>query len=366
MGQVSELKYGIYNSCILSPSERFYATPYDVQYLSHITAQVVIIKPSGTIANGQIIVDWYGTNGQIVSTRSSQTITPTQLWSRKTATFEVPTGAVKARLQFFGGAQGYHIACPMLEPGEIASAFSGEVASRLAYMSSEGGYFGLLNAGQIVAGKLLSPTDKMWIDLDKPEIVMKGVDADLHIDPANPIKVIDKENNFIGGITNIDNTVKFVAGALTNMENANSFAIVGSMPNPDGSGIMDEGIQFFVNIGPADNPSYIPSFFIKSEGHNLGSIVEMGIPNQDSRLSLYNLSPGYSVAQLYAYHSLIRASRQSIHLKIESDDPDVTDFVDLFLDFETGATMEYYNNGTLGIDNGGPYVIRKNGTKVYL
>lgn len=193
MGQISELKYGFYNSYKLDPNERFYATPFDVAYLSHITAQVVIIKPSGTIADGQINVDWYDADDVEVGSRSTHTITPTQLWSRKTATFEVPEGAVNAKLHFFGGEQGYNISCPMVEPGEIASAFSGEVASRLAYMSSEGGYFGLLNAGQIVAGKLIDPTEKAWFDLDKPEIVMKGdvngKDVIVSLSPDMPFQV---------------------------------------------------------------------------------------------------------------------------------------------------------------------------------
>ena len=40
----------------------------------------------------------------------------------------------------------------MTEPGEIASSFDPNIASAVAYMTSEGAYVGFLNAEQITAG----------------------------------------------------------------------------------------------------------------------------------------------------------------------------------------------------------------------
>ncbi len=367
MGQVdSTLKYGIYHSYQLMPNDWVYATIFDVQYLSHITAQCVVIKPAGDITEGRFEVRWIDAEGAPIGGTSKKGFTPTRLWKRHTATFQVPENAIKARVHFEGGTQGYHFACAMVEPGEIASAFSFEVASRLVYITNEGAYLGLLNAGQIVTGKMLSPTGMMWVDLDKPEIVMKGVDADLYIDPANPIKVVDKDNNFIGGIMNIDNEVKFVAGALTNMENANSFAKIGTMPNPEDPDVMDEGILFYVNLAaPGDPPIYAPSFYIRADGGNLGNVVDLGLYGKECGVSVYQVSPDYPAVSLWAKNSLLKVWRDQIELIIE--DPVTHDQSMLLIDNVEGEMFISTANGTIGTDqSGGPYVIRKNGTKVYL
>jgi hypothetical protein len=194
MGQVdSTLKYGIYHSYQLMPNDWVYATIFDVQYLSHITAQCVVIKPAGDIAEGRFEVRWIDADGRPIGGTSKKYFTPTRLWKRHTATFEVPENAIKARVHYEGGTQGYHLACAMVEPGEIASAFSFEVASRLVYITNEGAYLGLLNAGQIVTGKMISPDGNAWFDLDKPEIVMKGdvngKDVIVSLSPDMPFQV---------------------------------------------------------------------------------------------------------------------------------------------------------------------------------
>ena len=362
MGQISELKYGFYNSYKLDPNERFYATPFDVAYLSHITAQVVVIKPSGTIADGQINVDWYDADDVEVGTRSTHTITPTQLWSRKTATFEVPTGAVNAKLHFFGGEQGYNISCPMVEPGEIASAFSGEVASRLAYMSSEGGYFGLLNAGQIVAGKLIDPTEKAWFDLDKPEIVMKGVDADLYIDPANPLKVTDKNGNLLGGLMSIDGNIVLTSEYITTPPDPMVAASVGTVV--DSSNVSHTG--FIVWAKKADG-TYERSLLI-SPDHD-GQYLRIYGPGEHTWFAMYATAQG--TIYLRTEHCGLSMIHGSTNLFITDNDGKDEVFLSLATDSSgTEASLSAKRNNTsygeIGLDTGGPYAIRTNGTKVYL
>lgn len=363
MGQVdSTLKYGIYHSYQLMPNDWVYATIFDVQYLSHITAQCVVIKPAGDIAEGRFEVRWIDADGRPIGGTSKKYFTPTRLWKRHTATFEVPENAIKARVHYEGGTQGYHFACAMVEPGEIASAFSFEVASRLVYITNEGAYLGLLNAGQIVTGKMLSPTGKMWVDLDKPEIVMKGTDADLYIDPLNPLKVTDKNGNPLGGLMNIEGNIVLTSEYITTPTDPIVAASIGTVVDSDN--ISHTG--FIVWAKKADG-TYERSLLISPD--QSGQLLRMYGPGFNTWFAMYGTAQG--TIYLRTEHCGLSMIHGSTNLFIDNNDGKDEVFLSLATDgSETKASLSAKRNNTsygeIGLDTGGPYAIRTNGTKVYL
>ena len=404
MGQVdSTLKYGIYHSYQLMPNDWVYATIFDVQYLSHITAQCVVIKPAGDIAEGRFEVRWIDADGRPIGGTSKKYFTPTRLWKRHTATFEVPENAIKARVHYEGGTQGYHFACAMVEPGEIASAFSFEVASRLVYITNEGAYLGLLNAGQIVTGKMLSPTGKMWVDLDKPEIVMKGTDADLYIDPSNPLKVTDKSNNFVGGIIKVDNEIFLAAEAITNADTPDFMMRTGEIQEGP---YWINGINLFYKdeatgewrsaIALAGNPSGTPNRWARIYGPSDRAWIEFYDYHEanSGKIDLHSKYSYVSTDEDGAVHigaldeesdGYNTAYESRIELVGQGNDyqgnPQTRIYMwcgvqdgreyGSFLINESGALIARTDSnnvvsGKFGIDDNGPYAIRKNGTKIYL
>lgn len=176
MGRIdTTLRYnGIYNSYEMDPNDTVHASVFETAYLSHVTTQFVAVRVAGTIVDGWIEAIWIDSNGEQVGSTENVTFTPTRLWKRYTHTFEVPETAVKIKITYKSGTEGFHFSCPMTEAGEIASAYNVQVAAQLAYHTAGGSYVGFLNADQIVTGKMLSPDGNAWFDLDKPEIVMKG------------------------------------------------------------------------------------------------------------------------------------------------------------------------------------------------
>ena len=230
------LRYRGFNSYELAPNETLYSSLSDCEYFGFVTTQWVALKAGGTIGSGSVRITWIDHTGGQFGSAELYEFTPTRLWERYTWTIAVPPEAVKLRIQFDGGVRGYHFACPMTEPGKIASSFDPNIASAVAYMTSEGAYVGFLNAEQIVAGLLRAVNGGAWFDLDKPEIVMEGELADLSITPENPLKLTDKQGNFIGGLGMFEGLLGLVAGVLTNDS---------SMANTLTVGLIDGGSEYY-------------------------------------------------------------------------------------------------------------------------
>jgi hypothetical protein len=331
------LRYRGFNSYELAPNETLYSSLSDCEYLGFVTTQWVALKVGGTIADGEVRIVWIDdTGGQFGSTELYE-FTPTRLWERHTWTVAVPPEAVKLRIQFEGGAQGYHFACPMTEPGEIASSFDPNLASAVAYMTSEGAYVGFLNAEQITAGLLRAVNGGAWFDLDKPEIVMQGEQADLSITPENPLKLTDKNGNFIGGLGVAGGILGLVAGTLTNDPNMNVYATMG-YPDEGGSGIsMYEKNQPDVYMGR----------------YGTGNIFGISIDHQ-SRLQIGD-------------GTLLIDENGVIRLVIDDGTYlyDKNNVVRLWID-QDGYTFlqNAANSHAIGVDNTGPYYI-KNNVKTY-
>lgn len=332
------LRYRGFNSYELAPSETLYSSLSDCEYLGFVTTQWVALKVGGTIADGEVRIVWIDDTGGQFGATERHTFTPTRLWERHTWTVEVPPEAVKLRIQFEGGTQGYHFACPMTEPGEIASAFDPNLASSVAYMTSEGAYVGFLNAEQIIAGLLRAVNGGAWFDLDKPEIVMEGEQADLSITPENPLKLMDKNGNFIGGLGVADGRLGLVAGTLTNDPNMNTYATIG-YSSEGGSGIsLYEKDYPDIYIGRLG----IGWFGIKLHqgGLLLGGDMRLIDKNGVNRLIIGN-------------NIMLLADKNEVTRLVITDD-----------DGGGESSLKNSNGHAIGVDNTGPYRI-KNGTKTY-
>ena len=85
-------------------------------------------------------------------------------------------------------------------------------------ITADGLYTSTISGNQILAGIIRALAGDAWFDLEKPEIVMKGTDVDLYITPNNPLKLTDKDGNFIGGVTRVGNDVFISVEALTSAD----------------------------------------------------------------------------------------------------------------------------------------------------
>ena len=350
------LRYRGFNSYELAPNETLYSSLSDCEYLGFVTTQWVALKAGGTIAGGEVHIVWIDdTGGQFGSTELYE-FTPARLWERHTWTVAVPPEAVKLRIQFEGGAQGYHFACPMTEPGEIASSFDPNIASAVAYMTSEGAYVGFLNAEQITAGLLRAVNGGAWFDLDKPEIVMEGEQADLSITPENPLKLTDKNGNFIGGLGVADGRLGLVAGMLTNDPDMNTYATIG-YPAEGGVGIsIYEKNYPDVYMGRFGTGSFGISLDYQSRlimGDGTILLDENGVIRLQISDSTY-LSDKNGQVRLWIHPS------GSTYILDEND------VVRLWISDLNGNTfLQNANSHAIGVDNSGPFFV-KNGVKSYL
>ena len=347
------LRYRGFNSYNLEAGETLYSSLSDCEYLGFVTTQWVALKVGGTIAGGEVRIVWIDdTGGQFGSTELYE-FTPTRLWERHTWTVAVPPEAVKLRIQFGGGAQGYHFACPMTEPGEIASSFDPNIASAVAYMTSEGAYVGFLNAEQITAGLLRAVNGGAWFDLDKPEIVMEGKQADLSITPENPLKLTDKSGNFIGGLGVADGRLGLVAGAMTNDPDMNAYATIG-YPAEGGSGI---------SIYEKNHPDVYMGRFGTAFGISLDHQARLQIgygtylidKNDVQRLAIDD-------------YTFLRDKNDVQRLAIDDYTflRDKNDVIRLWIDPNGNTFLQNAaNSHAIGVDGSGPY-FTKNGVKSYL
>ena len=332
------LRYRGFNSYNLEAGETLYSSLSDCEYLGFITTQWVALKVGGTIASGEVRIVWIDDTGGQFGATERHTFMPTRLWERYTWTIAVPPEAVKLRIQFDGGTQGYHFACPMTEPGEIASSFDPNVASAVAYMTSEGAYVGFLNADQIIAGLLRAVNGGAWFDLDKPEIVMEGKQADLSITPENPLKLTDKQGNFIGGLGVAGGTLGLVAGAMTNDPNMNTYATIG-YPDEGGSGI---------SIYEKDHPDVYIGRYSTSVGISLDHQRRLSIGDDILLVDVNDVARLFISLDGYTF---LRDKNGVDRLWI---DPNGNTFL-----------QNAGNSHAIGVDNTGPY-FKKNGVKSYL
>lgn len=189
MGQIDEtLLYNGFNSYLLDNNETLWGDAFDVDLYTHISIQLVSIKLDGT-ATGKFIVRWIGEDKKKLGNDVEISFDVSNRWSRKTATLEVPLAAKRVMIAINGSY--FHIACPMAEAGQIATAFDPSLASKMAWHDATGSYVGFLSANQIVAGILRSVTGDSGFDLELPRIWMKSNDGEVtwEATPENPILV---------------------------------------------------------------------------------------------------------------------------------------------------------------------------------
>lgn len=338
MGVDTTLKYGQYNTYKMDANEKLYADPFDVSQYSVITMQLVTIRTAGA-TTCEVGARWIDANNRKMGSDVLLTVNVLNRFSDWHHTLEVPEGAMSLQWWIKAGSASFNWACGKISPGSMPTAFSVDLTERTSMMTADGLYTSTIKADQVVSGLLRALNGGAWFDLDKPEIVMEGKQADLSITPENPLKLTDKQGNFIGGLGVAGGILGLVAGVLTNDPNMNTYATVG-YPAEGGVGIS----IYEKNYPDVYMGRYEAGTFVISLDHQIrlqiGDYTEIRDKNGVNRL-------------------LIDPNGNTF-LK------DKNDVVRLWIDSNGNTFLQNAaNSHAIGVDNSGPYFI-KNGVKSYL
>lgn len=362
MGQVStELTYAGHNTYRMDPYEEMHATMFDVSLYSDVTIQVVTINPA-SLASGSVHLCWIDGDNKRIGNIVVESVSVLKRFTEWWKAFEVPENAVRLHWWIKAGSTGFNFGCAMATPGTIRRAFSSNLEDRVSMITADGLYTSTISGNQILAGIIRALTGDAWFDLEKPEIVMKGVDADLYIDPANPLKVTDKNGNLLGGLMSIDGNIVLTSEYITTPTDPMVAASIGTVV--DSSNVSHTG--FIVWAKKADG-TYERSLLI-SPDHD-GQYLRIYGPGEHTWFAMYAEAQG--TIYLRTEHCGLSMIHGSTSLFIIDNDGKDEVFLSLATDSSgTEASLSAKRNNTsygeIGLDTGGPYAIRTNGTKVYL
>lgn len=225
------LLYAGYNTYELDVGEKLYAKPLDIELHEYITVQLMAIRLEGT-ATGQFEFRWLDGDGKKIGNDTIVTFDVINKWQRKHQTLTVPENAVKVIPCINNTSEvKWHVACPMVDYGELLRAFDAATASRLNWQDAHGSYVGFFRADQIIAGILRSVIGDSGFNLDEAKIWMTSADGEVKWEatPENPLTVKDKNNNLIAGIMKLANKLGFVSQFISNdPSGADGYGTVGA------------------------------------------------------------------------------------------------------------------------------------------
>ena len=377
------VRFNKFNSLKLEHGETSWSQKFEVGLYSAVTVQAQVLCLDGA-ASGQFIMRWLDEDGKKVID-STDGFSITNKWAKKTATFEVPEGAVKCifALKNTDSTKEINVACAMAEAGEIASAFDPSLASQVSLLNAQGLYTGIVSANQVIAGILQSLDGKAYFDLEKPEIVMQGKDATWKASPDNPLRLEDGEGEFIGGLVRLpDGRMAVITSVLGSAEDLDGgFAYIGKAEETRGAGIHfeREGHSFSLRDGLYGLKA--GGFAIYIDGLRRAEWFETGA------FTIYGLEGGQGRLQLFASGALsVKDAEGQNRLQIFADgvmsvkDGSGKDRLQLFQNGQVYISdtinVRYWqdSSGTfiqspdlrnaIGADNTGPYYI-KNNVKTY-
>ena len=360
MGQVStELTYAGHNTYRMDPNEEMHASMFDVSLYSDVTIQVVTINPA-SLASGSVHLCWIDGDNKRIGNIVVESVSVLKRFTEWWKAFEVPENAVRLHWWIKAGSTGFNFGCAMATPGTIRRAFSSNLEDRVSMITADGLYTSTISGNQILAGIIRALTGDAWFDLEKPEIVMKGTDAILTINPSNPLKVTDKNGNPLGGLMNIEGNIVLTSEYITTPTDPMVAASVGTVV--DSSNVSHTG--FIVWAKKADG-TYERSLLI-SPDHD-GQYLRIYGPG--GHTSMYATAQG--TIYLRTEHCGLSMIPGSTNLFITDNDGKDEVFLSLATDSSgTEASLSAKRNNTsygeIGLDTGGPYAIRTNGTKVYI
>ena len=322
------VRFNKFNSLKLEINETSWSQKFEVEFYSTITVQAQVLCVTGS-ASGQFILRWLDEDGKKIID-STDGFSIENRWRRKTATFEVPEGAIECMfaLKNTDNTEQINVACAMAEAGEIASAFDPSLATQVSLLDAHGLYTGTVTAWQVIAGILQSLDGKAYFDLEKPEIVMQGKDATWKASPDNPLRLEDDGGELIAGIVKIDDDIVFVTNTISDPED------------------LDHHLKISKRFGEED---YTTNLDIYSEGQvvghistfksNWGPVVMIGAGEFEE----YNIGVSISTDGVYLFSDGFNFGLYDEFAYLMSKD---------------------WKNG-FGVDSGGPYCV-KNGTTAYL
>ncbi|MFA7087401.1 MAG: hypothetical protein WC145_12110 [Aliarcobacter sp.] len=322
------VRFNKFNSLKLEHGETSWSQKFEVGLYSAVTVQAQVLCLDGA-ASGQFIMRWLDEDGKKVID-STDGFSITNKWAKKTATFEVPEGAVKCifALKNTDSTKEINVACAMAEAGEIASAFDPSLASQVSLLNAQGLYTGIVSANQVIAGILQSLDGKAYFDLEKPEIVMRGGDATWKASPDNPLRLEDEEGELIAGIVKIDGNIVFVTNTIGDPED------------------LGHHLKISKRFGEED---YTTNLDIYSEGQVVGHISTFES----------NWGPVVMIGagEFEEYNIGVSISTDGVYLFSEGFN------FGLYDEFAYLMSKDWKNG--FGVDSGGPYRV-KNGTTAYL
>lgn len=377
------VRFNKFNSLKLEINETSWSQKFEVEFYSTITVQAQVLCVTGS-ASGQFILRWLDEDGKKIID-STDGFSIENRWRRKTATFEVPEGAIECMfaLKNTDSTEQINVACAMAEAGEIASAFDPSLATQVSLLDAHGLYTGTVTAWQVIAGILQSLDGKAYFDLEKPEIVMQGKDATWKASPDNPLRLEDGEGEFIGGLVRLpDGRMAVITSVLGSAEDLDGgFAYIGKAEETRGAGIHfeREGHSFSLRDGLYGLKA--GGFAIYIDGLRRAEWFETGA------FTIYGLEGGQGRLQLFASGALsVRDAEGQDRLQIFADgamsvkDGSGKDRLQLVQDGQVYISdtinVRYWqdSSGTfiqspdlrnaIGADNTGPYYI-KNNVKTY-
>lgn len=165
---------------------------------------------------------------------------------------------------------------------------------------------------------------------------VSNLNGTVEISPSNPLKVTDKQGNFIGGLGVSGGTLGLVANMLTNDPNMNAYATIG---------YSDEG-----GVGISIYEEDRPDVYMGRLGSTFGIL-------RDNQLRLE-----------LGYHTVLRDRNGVVRLLIATDDTYITDkngAIRLWAQQDGDTFLQNdVNSHAIGVDNTGPYCTY-NGSTTY-
>ena len=138
-------------------TELFWADPFSVQTMTHITASFALYSDVVQSAADRIKIRFYTASGAIVS-ETLHAFAVNTIWERVSATVAVPATAEKAQICFLAGS--YWWAEAKVEEGQTATPYAINAAGQLTWISPNGIYTGTVTANQVIVSPLSGATEK--------------------------------------------------------------------------------------------------------------------------------------------------------------------------------------------------------------
>lgn len=403
-------------------TELFWADPFSVQTMSHITASFALYSDVVQAAANRIKIRFYTASGATVS-ETSHAFAVNTIWERVSVTVPVPATAEKAQICFLAGS--YWWAESKVEEGQTATPYAINAAGQLTWISPNGVYTGTVTAQQVIVSPLSGSTEK---DLESRLVTINSNAINLKATTDNNVSrlttieagqitlrsdvdgalpkitkltaggvytgevvasqmktgILKSLNNY-SSISLDNGTFSFGNGALTwngaSLVGKGSFESTGDTQaaKMDGGSfrLMNNGVDlgyFSVQAGDVTGPWITAAAGARTinigklVGSTLHTAYEIIYPNASSFDATHNF---YGAINVYALNTwAVRDQRGKDRLRLYEDGGmylmNHLGAIKLWSDSSSTFIQHAASKGALGVDSTGPFYITNAGTKKYL